>query len=165
MAGETCGICGGDGRIGNAFGLTTTCPGCHGSGKRSSETEGFRDVTKTKPARPSSTAASSKPGRRLSKADSSRPRSKTARRARPKPRPNSFVRSWNTRAATARAPRLSSRKCESRFVPHAERAAHRAKPAVGFSDCLVLEAARKAGHLPLGTFDRDLGKLNGVVRL
>jgi len=30
---------------------------------------------------------------------------------------------------------------------------------------LVLETARKAGHLPLGTFDRDLGKLNGVVRL
>jgi hypothetical protein len=50
MAGETCGICGGDGRIGNSFGLTTTCPGCHGSGKRSSESTGIRDVTKTKPA-------------------------------------------------------------------------------------------------------------------
>ena len=50
MAGETCGICGGDGRIGNSFGLTTTCPGCHGSGKRSSEATGIRDVTKTKPA-------------------------------------------------------------------------------------------------------------------
>jgi len=55
--GETCGICGGDGRIGNAFGLTTTCPGCHGSGLRSSETTGFRDVTKTKPARPSTPAS------------------------------------------------------------------------------------------------------------
>ena len=30
---------------------------------------------------------------------------------------------------------------------------YRARPAVGFSDCLVLEVARKAGHLPLGTFD------------
>ena len=29
-------------------------------------------------------------------------------------------------------------------------------------DCLLLEIARKAGHLPLGTFDRDLGKLNGA---
>ena len=25
---------------------------------------------------------------------------------------------------------------------------------VGFSDCLIIEIARKAGHLPLGTFDR-----------
>jgi hypothetical protein len=50
MSAETCGICGGDGRIGNSFGLTTTCPGCHGSGKRSSEPGGFRDVTKTKPS-------------------------------------------------------------------------------------------------------------------
>jgi hypothetical protein len=50
MAGEPCGICGGDGRIGNSFGLTTTCPGCHGSGQRSSEGTGIRDVTKTKPA-------------------------------------------------------------------------------------------------------------------
>lgn len=41
----------------------------------------------------------------------------------------------------------------------------RAKPTVGFSDCLVLELARKAGHLPLGTFDRDLAKLDGAVRL
>lgn len=41
----------------------------------------------------------------------------------------------------------------------------RKRPALGFSDCLVLEIARKAGHLPLGTFDRDLAKLNGVVRL
>jgi predicted nucleic-acid-binding protein len=41
----------------------------------------------------------------------------------------------------------------------------RKKPALGFSDCLLLEAARKAGHLPLGTFDRDLGKLRGAARL
>ena len=39
------------------------------------------------------------------------------------------------------------------------------RPALGFSDCLVLEIARKAGHLPLGTFDRDLAKLDAAVRL
>lgn len=41
----------------------------------------------------------------------------------------------------------------------------RKRPALGFSDCLVLEIARKAGHQPLGTFDRDLAKVNGAVRL
>ena len=40
-----------------------------------------------------------------------------------------------------------------------------ASPAVGFSDCLVLEVSRKAGHLPLGTFDRGLGKLDGAHRV
>jgi predicted nucleic acid-binding protein len=38
-------------------------------------------------------------------------------------------------------------------------------PALGFSDCLILEIARKAGHVPLGTFDKRLSKLNGVERL
>lgn len=41
----------------------------------------------------------------------------------------------------------------------------RKRPALGFSDCLILEVARKAGHLPLATFDRDLGKLDGTHRL
>lgn len=40
----------------------------------------------------------------------------------------------------------------------------RAKPALGFSDCLVLEIARKAGYLPLGTFDKALSKLDGAHR-
>lgn len=40
-----------------------------------------------------------------------------------------------------------------------------AKPTVGFSDCLMLEVARKAGHLPLGTFDRNLAKLAGAQQL
>jgi hypothetical protein len=44
---EPCGVCGGDRRIGNSFGLTTTCPSCHGSGRRA-EVAGFHDVTKTK---------------------------------------------------------------------------------------------------------------------
>ena len=42
---------------------------------------------------------------------------------------------------------------------------YRTKPSVEFSDCLVLEIARKAGYLPLGTFDRDLGKFEGAERL
>ena len=41
----------------------------------------------------------------------------------------------------------------------------RVHPSLGFSDCLVLEIARKAGHLPLGTFDRNLAKLSGTHRL
>ena len=42
---------------------------------------------------------------------------------------------------------------------------YRQKPKLGFPDCLILEVARKAGHLPLGTFDRDLGRLEGTERL
>jgi predicted nucleic-acid-binding protein len=41
----------------------------------------------------------------------------------------------------------------------------RSHPALGFSDCLMLELARKAGHLPLGTFDRRLGRVAGAERL
>ena len=41
----------------------------------------------------------------------------------------------------------------------------RAKPALGFSDCLMLQLARKAGHLPLGTFDRSLAKVEGTQKL
>jgi predicted nucleic-acid-binding protein len=41
----------------------------------------------------------------------------------------------------------------------------RAKPALGFSDCLFLELARAAGHLPLGTFDRSLSRIAGAEKL
>jgi len=41
----------------------------------------------------------------------------------------------------------------------------RQRPAVGFSDCLMVEVARKAGHGPLGTFDRHLAKVDGAHRL
>ena len=41
----------------------------------------------------------------------------------------------------------------------------RGRPALGFSDCLVLEVARQAGHLPLGTLDRDLARLDGAERI
>ena len=38
-------------------------------------------------------------------------------------------------------------------------------PGLGLADCLMLELARKAGHLPVGTFDRDLRKVDGAQRL
>lgn len=41
----------------------------------------------------------------------------------------------------------------------------RKRPALGFSDCLILEVARKAGHLPLGTFDRELSRLPDTHRV
>jgi predicted nucleic-acid-binding protein len=41
----------------------------------------------------------------------------------------------------------------------------RRHPAVGFSDCLMIAVGQKAGHGPLGTFDRDLGKIAGTHRL
>ena len=45
---KTCGICGGDGRLENAWGQVARCPTCHGTGRHPEDT-GFRDVTKTKP--------------------------------------------------------------------------------------------------------------------
>lgn len=48
---ESCRLCGGDGRIGNALGgSSATCPSCHGSGRRAEAPYGFHDVTKTKPS-------------------------------------------------------------------------------------------------------------------
>lgn len=41
---------------------------------------------------------------------------------------------------------------------------HRSK-GVSFSDLLILETARKNGHVPLASFDRDLAKLDGAQRL
>jgi predicted nucleic-acid-binding protein len=41
----------------------------------------------------------------------------------------------------------------------------RSRPALGFTDCLLLEVARQAGHLPLGTFDRNLSKIDGTHKL
>ena len=41
----------------------------------------------------------------------------------------------------------------------------RTKPALGFSDCLMLQLARKAGHLPMGTFNRNLSKIDGAQKL
>lgn len=36
---------------------------------------------------------------------------------------------------------------------------------IAFADCLILEIARKAGHMPLATFDRDLARLDGAERV
>jgi len=41
----------------------------------------------------------------------------------------------------------------------------RSRPALQFTDCLILHLARKAGHLPLGTFDRAFGKVSGTQKL
>jgi predicted nucleic-acid-binding protein len=41
----------------------------------------------------------------------------------------------------------------------------RSKPSLGFSDCLILQLARNAGHLPLATFDRSLAKVAGTHKL
>ena len=32
----------------------------------------------------------------------------------------------------------------------------------GFTDCLVVEIARKAGHGPVGTFDRKMSRVDGT---
>ena len=37
--------------------------------------------------------------------------------------------------------------------------------AAGFSDCLTIEVARKAGHLPLRTFDKAMARIDGSKRL
>ena len=41
----------------------------------------------------------------------------------------------------------------------------RAKPSLGYADCLILQTARKNGHLPLGSFDRALSKLEGAHKI
>lgn len=41
----------------------------------------------------------------------------------------------------------------------------RNRSAADFSDCLIVETARKAGHAPLGTFDRRLATVEGAERL
>jgi predicted nucleic-acid-binding protein len=40
----------------------------------------------------------------------------------------------------------------------------RRQPAPEFSDCLIVEIARKAGHTPVGSFDRQLIRLPGVQK-
>jgi len=63
MSAESCGVCGGDGRVSNSFGLTTRCPACGGTGRKGDASSGMRDVTKTKPSHhyPAKSAAAPKP--------------------------------------------------------------------------------------------------------
>ena len=41
----------------------------------------------------------------------------------------------------------------------------RKRPSLTFSDCRIVEIAVKAGHTPVGTFDRDLSRIDNVERL
>ena len=54
---------------------------------------------------------------------------------------------------------------QDRDVVAAALGTFRSRPALGFTDCLLLEVARKAGHLPLGTCDRHLSKIDGAEKL
>lgn len=44
-------------------------------------------------------------------------------------------------------------------------ATFRGELTVGFSDCLIVEVARKSGHRPIGTFDRGLSRVDGTELL
>ena len=35
----------------------------------------------------------------------------------------------------------------------------------GFADCLIVEIARKAGHQPVGTFDKSMSRIDGALVL
>jgi len=50
-------------------------------------------------------------------------------------------------------------------VVEAAREKFRKNKGVSFSDLLILEIARKNGHVPLGSFDRELAKIDGTQRL
>ncbi len=50
-------------------------------------------------------------------------------------------------------------------VVEAALGAFRRRPGAGFSDCLIVEIARKAGHHPVGTFDRSISRLDGAIDL
>jgi predicted nucleic-acid-binding protein len=54
---------------------------------------------------------------------------------------------------------------QDRSVVLAALSVFRKRPRLGFSDCLLVEIARSAGQLPLGTFDKNLAKLDGASRL
>jgi predicted nucleic-acid-binding protein len=54
---------------------------------------------------------------------------------------------------------------QDRDVVVAAFAQFRKRPSLGFSDCLLVEIARKAGQSPLGTFDQQLAKVDGAVRV
>lgn len=50
-------------------------------------------------------------------------------------------------------------------VASAALATFRRRPKLGFSDCLMVELARKAGQLPLATFDRRLASIDGAQKI
>lgn len=80
----------------------------------------------------------------------------------------SAVYELDDRAIATAVEMLLSHESLSIAEPDVVRAAlahYRKKPSLGFSDCLILETARALGHLPMGTFDRELGKISGAQRL
>ncbi len=50
-------------------------------------------------------------------------------------------------------------------IVQAALAAYLARGRVGFTDCLVVEIAKSAGHAPLGTFDRALARAAGAIEI
>jgi predicted nucleic acid-binding protein len=67
--------------------------------------------------------------------------------------------------ALSRTHWIASLIVQDREVAAAALEIFRSRPALGFTDCVLLEVARKAGHLPLGTFDRNLSKIDGAEKL
>jgi predicted nucleic-acid-binding protein len=51
---------------------------------------------------------------------------------------------------------------EDPSVVRAAIARYQARSKVGFDDCMILEIARKAGHVPLATFDKALERAEGA---
>lgn len=41
----------------------------------------------------------------------------------------------------------------------------RGRRSIGFADCLIVRIARKAGHRPMGTFDRAMSRLPDAIAL
>jgi predicted nucleic acid-binding protein len=54
---------------------------------------------------------------------------------------------------------------QDREVIEAALATFGGKPSVSFTDAILLEFARRAGNLPLGTFERNLGRRDGAEKL
>jgi len=54
---------------------------------------------------------------------------------------------------------------QDRDVVEAALGKFRKNKRASFSDVLILEIARKHGHLPLASFDRELATLEGIQRL
>lgn len=64
--------------------------------------------------------------------------------------------------------RISDNKALALDDPTVVRAAldlYRSRGKLDFEDCLILELARAAGHLPLTTFDKTLAKADGAEPL
>ena len=48
-------------------------------------------------------------------------------------------------------------------VVRAALAAFRRQGGVGFTDCLIVQLARKLGHRPIGTFDKSMSRLDDAI--